>query len=105
MDTILYSVLRITVMILILRTLFRLFAYPKTKSFRFNIKQRNQEISPDDNDNQEPQKKEPSAEMVIDKVHGSKIAKKQAYIILDSDNNPVYFSSWDDRQAYVENSV
>ncbi len=104
MDTILYSVLRITVMILILRTLFRLFAYPKTKSFRFNIKQRDQKTSVDDNASQETHKKAFTAEMVIDKIHGSKIAKHQAYIILDSDNNPVYFSSWDDRQSYIQES-
>lgn len=105
MDTILYSVLRITIMILILRTLFRLFAYPKTKSFRFNVKQRDQKTTVDNKLSQEPQKNPSTAVMVTDKLHGTEIAKHQAYILLDSENNPVYFSNWDDRQAYIQNNL
>lgn len=105
MDTILYSVLRITVMVLILRTLFRLFAYPKTKSFRFDRKPDVQESTANDRSIEEPQKDEPPAEMVIDKLDGSTIPKHQSYILLDSDNNPVYFRSWDNRQAYIDNNL
>ena len=104
MDTILYSVLRITVMVLILRTLFRLFAYPKTKSFRFNRKPGVQESVATDAI-EETQKDVTPAELVIDKVDGSTIPKHQSYILLDSENNPVYFSSWDNRQAYIDDSL
>jgi len=105
MDTILYSVLRITVMVLILRTIFRLFAYPKTKSFRFNRKPGGQESTATEHSSEEPQTETVPAEMVIDKIDGSKIPKHQSYILLDSENNPVYFSSWDNRQAYIDNRV
>ena len=101
MDTILYSVLRITVMVLILRTLFRLFAYPKTRSFPFINKQNSKEQAVTDKASQEPQPEAAPVEMVVDKIRGTKIPRHQSYIILDSDNKPVYFSTWDDRQEYI----
>ncbi len=102
MDTIIYSVLRITVMILILRTIFRLFSYQRAKPFWLNLKKKNASTSLSEDQEQHVQEKEaPTVEMVVDHAHGNKMPKKQAYILLDRANTPVYFSDWDDRQQYI----
>lgn len=101
MDTMIYSVLRITVMILILRTLFMLFAYPKTKSFRLSKSPANKDTDAGRTVDDKVIDSAPR-EMVTDHHNSKEIPRHQAYILLDDKDQPLYFSTWDGRQQYVD---
>ncbi len=106
MDTLIYSVLRITVLVLILRTLFRLFSYPRSKSFMFLRKPSGENAKAATalpTDQSEPDKtKESDVEMVLDEFCNKEIPRHQSYILLDDDNRRLYFSSWECRQKYID---
>ncbi|MDW7671548.1 MAG: hypothetical protein SCK57_07045 [Bacillota bacterium] len=102
MDTLIYSVLRITVMILILRTVFRLFSYPRGKKFKFAWKRQesdSQETHAGRSESAEPAV-EP-VEMVMDKTCQKEIPKHRAFILVDDQDQQHYFSSWECRQKYL----
>jgi hypothetical protein len=102
MDTLIYSVLRITVMILILRTVFRLFSYPRGKRFKFPWKQQeseSQETQTVHSEAGEPVSEQ--VEMVMDKTSQKEIPKHRAFILVDDQDQQHYFSSWERRQKYL----
>ena len=103
MDTFIYSLLRVTVMILILRTLMRVFIIPRTGSFTVKRAQ-NETRSPQTQE----QKSDKTAESIpIQWVHDetchASIDKSDAYILVDDTDIPHYFCSWECRQQFLEN--
>ncbi|MEN1759069.1 hypothetical protein [Anoxynatronum sibiricum] len=105
MDTFIYSVLRITVMVLIFRTILRFFSYRNTAAFQVT---RKKGLARTDTPVEElPDKKENAVpvEMVMDTTCNCEIPRKQAYILLDDQDQPVYFCSWECRAKYLATRV
>jgi hypothetical protein len=89
-------------MILIVRTVFRLFSYPRGKKFKFPWKQQegeSQETQTTRSEATEPVN-EP-VEMVMDKTSQKEIPKNRAFILVDDQDQQHYFSSWECRQKFL----
>jgi len=103
MDTLIYSILRITVMVLILRTVIRLFSYPRSKAFFFKRGKAEKEVEKEQvNDPDHSEQKAPAVEMVKDEIYQKEIPRRQAYILLDDNDQHHYFISWESRQKFLD---
>ena len=103
MDTLLYSVLRITVMVLILRTIFRMFQMPRGNTFRFKQNDKTDQV-PDHSPSstEKPSQTNTPIEMVRDKFSQIEIPRHEAYILMDENDEYHYFSAWESRQQFID---
>ena len=102
MDTFIYSVLRITVMVLIFRTILRFFTYRSTAAFQVTRKKELTQTDLSDDASPELEEQPVAVEMVMDTTCHCEIPKNRAYILLDDNDQPLYFSSWECREKYLE---
>ena len=99
MDTFIYSLLRITIMVLIIRTMFRFFNYSRGTSFWSKLKG-GKSAAPGNRDQESAAKPEP-VDMVMDEIHNEPIPKHLAYIFVDDEDKPFYFRSWESRGKFI----
>ena len=102
MDTLVYSLIRITLMILIFRTVLRLMnGRFSTRSFMKQEDQTHHTNSSDTQQSEENEKKPEPPKMVHDEVTKELIPEHKAYILVDDDGTRHYFSDWDSREIFI----
>ncbi|RQD70484.1 MAG: hypothetical protein D5S00_04000 [Tindallia sp. MSAO_Bac2] len=102
MDTLVYSLIRITLMILIFRSVIKLMGGGgfATRSIK---RSEPQSSTPSDTEEAEANEKKPEPpKMVEDEVTKKPIAEHKAYILVDDEGNRRYFADWDSRQLYIQ---
>ncbi len=105
MDTFIYSLIRITLMVLIFRGIMRLMGGGGffTRSFK---KPKPQSTTPSQSEDTEVNEKKPEPpKMVNDEVTKEPIAETKAYILVDNDGKRRYFAEWDSRQLYIQSKL